>query len=139
MSLDLPVEMAEDAGRELGERQVVRSVGSHEDPGGGEAGEVVRFICGKNRIRRVGQESLCPGCWGHRRGAEQSMGPLCWTPSQPALPGMPSPENGPSWSLTSCFGRILGVGQGTTELEADILCNLGTHTRARTRATAGCV
>ena len=105
-------------------RQVLRRMGSHEE--GGEAGEAV----GPSVARTGSADWRQPVSWmlGGRLGAGQSTGPLCWTP----CPGRPGPENGPSWSLMSCFGRTLGVRWGMTEFGADISCNLDTLTCAHT-------
>lgn len=73
-------------GRELGEKAGGQDGEQACRPRRGEGGEAVRFSCSEGRISRLEQNSLCPGCWagdgccgGGRLGAEQSMGPLCWT------------------------------------------------------------
>lgn len=104
-----------------------RSLGRGREPGGraggqeggqpcgpqGEKQERLWALCGVEQTEQVG-DSLCPGCWGAGSGAEQSTGPLCWTPGWPTRPGRPGPEYGPSsWSLMSCFvGGLWGVRVG---------------------------
>lgn len=75
-----------------------------------------------------------------RFGAEQSMGPLYWTPSWLVLLEMSCPENGPFWSSMSCFRGVSGLRWGVTELEIDIFCNLDldTHIYTTRELQPGC-
>ena len=69
---------------------------------------------------------------GGQAGGRAEHGPPLLDTKLPALPGRPRPENGPSWSLMSCFRRIPGVRWSVAGLEADVFCNLDGHTHTHT-------